>query len=243
VRAGRAERRRVGLPRLGLAAAVLGLAAVAGLGAFGPWSAPGPAPLSGDRAELAARRAEAAFADAERHWARRFRDELGRDYPPAELRFFSRAKPRPCGGDGVATGPFHCAESGTAFVDLAMLDALGARLRRDAERGAALFVGRVAAGHAQAALGEPADASARARAERGDCLAGVWARHASAALGEPTPDLYGRMLAAAAAAVGAAAAPGARRDPVLFAPGAQGPRQAAFGRGLAGGAIAACAAG
>ncbi len=219
-------------------AAVLALAALAAVWALAPGGAPAPAPLDAAAARIAALRAEAAFADAERVWTARFRAELGRAYPPAGLRHFSRTTGTPCAGTALAAGPFYCAATGEVAADLAFLDGLGRRLRADAERATAAFVARASAAHAQAALGAPAGA------EAGDCLAGVWAGDAAPRIGAVSPDLYGRMLVSAREVAQDGTTPAAGwRDPALFAPGARAGRQAAFARGLAAGTLAACLGG
>jgi len=219
----------------GLGFGALTVAALAGLWAAGMSAPPPLAPLSAERAQLAAMRAEAAFADAERFWAARFPAELGRDYPPAQLRHFSRLTESPCAGAAAAAGPFYCAATGVVAADLAFLDGLGQRLRADAERASATFVARASAAHAQAVLG------AAAGAEAGDCLAGVWARDAARRIGEVSPDLYGRMLVSAREVAAETTAPAAGwRDAALFASGARAGRQAAFARGQAAGTLAAC---
>jgi predicted metalloprotease len=216
-------------------AALLGLAALALVWGFGPRGTPPSPPLDGERAHVASRQAEAAFGDAERFWAARFRAELGRAYAPAELRHFSRTTQSPCAGTAVAAGPFYCASTGIVATDLAFLDALGRRLRADAQRATTTFVARAVAGHAQAQLGAGGDA------ETGDCLVGVWAADAAPRIGVVSPDLYGRMLVSAreVAAETTAAAAG-WRDPALFARGARTSRQSGFARGLEAGGIAGC---
>ena len=213
----------------------LTLAVLAGLWVVGSGPPPPKVPLSAERAQLAALRAEAAFADAERVWAARFPAELGRDYPPAQLRHFSRLTETPCAGAEAAAGPFYCAATGMVATDLAFLDGLGRRLRADAERASATFVARASAAHAQAVLGPAAGP------DTGDCLAGVWARDAEPRIGAVSPDLYGRMLVSAREVAQETDAPAAGwRDAALFAPGARAGRQAAFARGLEAGTLAAC---
>ncbi|MBP7002582.1 MAG: neutral zinc metallopeptidase [Amaricoccus sp.] len=189
--------------------------------------------LSAERAGVAARLAEAAVAEAGAVWRERARAERGVGYAPASLRLYAGAAPDPCAGGAATAGAFFCAETRTLGVDLATLDGIRARMRRDGEAATALFAGRAAALAAQAALGMDAG-GAGARAAAGDCLAGVWA--ARSGLRGATPAVYGRTLAAAREAV----APGVARDAALFAAGAEGPRQAAFARGLAAGTLAAC---
>ncbi|MBA3325659.1 MAG: neutral zinc metallopeptidase, partial [Rhodobacteraceae bacterium] len=189
--------RRGAVPRR-ILAALLGMAALTALWDFAPRGAPPPPPpLSADLAQIAARRAEAAFADAQALWAELFRAELGRDYAPAELRHFSRTTPSICAGTVAAAGPFYCAATRIVATDLAFLDALGGRLRQDAQRGAAVFVARIVAAHVEAELDSAGSPSETAETERADCLAGVWAHHAAPRIGAVSPDLYGRMLTSA----------------------------------------------
>ncbi len=190
------------------------------------------ATLPAARADLAARRTGSAARDAQIVWVRRFHAELGRDYAMANVRNFVRQAPSACSGASLAEGPFYCEAAAELGLDLDFFDRLGGRFQRDAERVSAVFVARVVASHAQAALGWSG-------AEAGDCLAGVWAADAAARIGDVQPDLYGRLLVSAGEIVGEA---GLRRpDAVLFASGARGARQEAYGRGWKEGRIAACA--
>lgn len=215
-----------------------GLAALtaASVAAALAWAATGreTAPsLTPGAANAVARMAEAAAADAGAAWRARFRDELARDFRPAAVRLFVAAAPDACAGGATTAGPFYCAGTRALSLDLATLQGLAARMRRDGETAVALFVGRAAAAQPRAELGL-ADPTA------GDCLAGVWA--AGSRVAGATPDLYARTLAAASDSVRAVAPRGTARDAALFAPGAEGLRRDAFARGLAAGAIAACAA-
>lgn len=213
-------------------AACIGLAALAALAALPPGGAQLAPPLDANAAQIAGRRAEAAFADAERVWTARFRSELGRAYAPAEVRYFSGKTESTCAGSEAVAGPFYCAATGVVALDLAFLDGLGRRLRADAERASAVFVARASAAHAQADLGL-SGGSAQA-----DCLAGVWAGDAAPRIGAVSPDLYGRMLVSAREVADEGAT--GWRDAELFAPGARGARQDAFARGLEAGALAVC---
>lgn len=219
--------------KAGIVAATLALAGLGGWWATGPGRAAAPPPLAGERAELAARRADVAFADAQAVWAARFRAELGRVYAPTELRHFARATESACVAPRKAVGPHYCDATGVAAADLAFLDGLGRRLRNDAERAAALFVARLSAAHAAAQLG------LSDRPEAADCLAGVWARDAAARIGPVAPDLYGRMLTSAREVLRETGGDGAH-DARLFAHGERTLREAGFARGLAAGEIVAC---
>lgn len=215
--------------------AALAVAALAVVWAFGPGGAIAPEPLSGERARVAALRAEAVFEDAERFWAARFSAEAGRAYAPATLRTFSRRTETRCAGGASASGLFHCAADGVVAADLAFLDGLGRRQRADAERATASFVARAVAGHAQALLGMPPGA------ETGDCLVGLWAADAAPRIGLVSADVYGQMLVSAQEVLREETGrPADWRDPALFAPGARSTRQAAFARGLEAVRIAGC---
>ncbi|MBP7241426.1 neutral zinc metallopeptidase [Amaricoccus sp.] len=222
----------LGFRLLALTAASVGFAAV--------WSGraePEAGPLSSERAGVAAALSEAAAAEAGTVLRERIRVERNLEVAPTQLRLFSRAAPNPCTGGAATAGAFYCAEVRMLAIDLATLDGIRARMRRDGEAAVALFAGRAAAAPAQEALGTDAG-TAREQAAAGDCLAGVWA--ARSGLRGVSPEVYGRTLVAAAEAVQAASR-GAAVDAALFAPGAEGARKAAFARGLAAGTIASCA--
>jgi predicted metalloprotease len=216
------------------AATALGVAAVlGGLAGLALGLAPGaepPPPLSAQEADLAARRSELVFDGAEAVFAARFAAELGRAYAPVRLRHFVRATSTACAGARAASGPFFCDETEEAAVDLAVIDALEPRLRREAGAGIALVSARIAAGHAALGLGPGADA---------DCLTGVFAQDASARLGAVTATLYGRALGAMASALEATSPRAEWRDGRVFG-GAMAAREAAFAKGLSGGRISAC---
>ena len=110
-------------------------------------------PLTADRAELIARRIGVVFADTEGVWRR----------TPAH-----RGRPHLHSGRARALHPrdalalrwrrlrhraFYCRIERTAGFDMAYFDNLNARLRRQAELGAALTVARVVAAHVQRELG------------------------------------------------------------------------------------------
>lgn len=222
---------RTGGVALGLVAlTAASVAAALAWSAIGRDAEPALTPMA---ANVVARMADAAAADAGAAWRARFRDELARDYRPAEVRHFVAAAPDACAGGAATAGPFYCAETRALSLDLATLHGVAARMRRDGELAVALFVGRAAAAQPQAELGLAAPAA-------GDCLAGVWA--AGSRLAGVTADIYARTLAAASDSLRAVAPRAAARDAALFAPGAEGARRAAFARGLAAGEISACAA-
>jgi uncharacterized protein len=217
------EPRAAHLRRIGIGAllgAVVTVAVVAGLWAFGPRLGaisalmPGnepPGPMTAERADVTARRAAAAAADAQGFWAARLRAEAGREYTPAALRHFIGETPSPCAGADHAAGPFYCPDTRMLSLDLGFLEQVSRRLRVEGDRAAALFVARVVAVHVQGELGllearERAGRSAATRATRAldrglalhaDCLTGFWARHAEPAMGPVTPDLWGRVVTAA----------------------------------------------
>jgi len=232
-RSGGAAGQRAG-QGIGLALALLALAALGWVRFEAAGARASAAPLSAERADAAARRGRAAYAAAERDLAAALRDELGvAAGPGADLVAFVRLGASECAGAVPVTGPYHCPDAGRAGLDLAALDGVAVRLRRDGERGAALVAARLAAARAAASLGWEG-------AEPGDCLVGVWAARGALPPGAPEPSVYGRALEALAASAEAAGRR-AWRDPALFAPGAREGREAAYARGLAAGALAACA--
>jgi len=257
-----ANARRIGLAAL--AGTALTLALIAGLWAFGPRLGaisalmPGnepPGPMSAERADVTARRAAAAAADADRFWAARLRAETGRAHAPAALRHFIAETPSPCAGPAHAAGPFYCPETRMISLDLAALDQIAKRLRVEGERAAALFTARVVAVHVQGTLGllDARDRAGRGAAARetraldrglalhADCLAGLWARAAEPRMGPVTPDLYGRVIAAARESLQARNRPGTSLpDAALIDAASRGERAAAFATGLGAAAIADC---
>lgn len=261
------ERRTASARRIGLGAlagALVTLALIAGLWAFGPRLGaisalmPGnepPGPMSAERADVTARRAATVAADADRFWAVRLRAETGRPYRPATLVHFIAERPSPCAGPDHAAGPFYCPETRTLSLDLGFLEQMTRRLRVEGERAAALFTARVVAVHVQGALGlldarDRASRGAAARERRAldrglalhaDCLAGLWTRAAEPRMGPVTPDLYGRVIAAARDIAAGRNRPGTRLpDAALIAAGSRAERAEAFATGLEATAIADC---
>jgi predicted metalloprotease len=202
-----------------------------------------PAPLPADRAEVIARRIGVVLADTTGVWRRVLRLEAGRTYEPPELVLFGRGTPSPCAGTGLAAGPFYCRAGRTAAFDLAFLDNLSARLRRQADLGLALVVARVAAVHVQGELGTlDQGRDDAALALQADCLAGVWAAAAAGGLG-PVPTGFYADLVRIGRNVGedlAMAGPGTPEGLDMFAPGQLAAREAAFAAGYARGELAAC---
>jgi predicted metalloprotease len=241
-------------------AALLAVSIVAFVGAWvwAWWSNRGPdlsPPVPSDRAEVVARSIGVAFDDSQASWQDNLMANGGRQYAPAELHFFSRSGTSPCAGAELVTGPFYCRLSREAAFDLAFLDELGERLRRDAELGWALVAGRLAAAHTQGELGitdralaAGRGASRRERAEidraltlQADCLTGVWATGAHLAV--PQRFYYElvriiRNVADDRAKTGPAMPAGL--DP--FRPGALSDRETAFRTGAATGDAATCPA-
>lgn len=212
---------------LGIGAGLVAMAALA-MG-FAP-EGESPPPVSADAADLAARRADAAFDGAEALFAARLEVELGRSYRPAQLKHFLRATAAPCAGAALASGPYFCADGDEAGMDLAVIVALEPRLRRDAGAGIVMAAARLSAERAAVALGPGADA---------DCLAGVFAQDAEARIGPVSPVLYGRILDATASALAATSPRAEWRDPDFFAAD-RAAREAAFARGRSSGRVSGC---
>jgi predicted metalloprotease len=249
------------LLRPGAVAAVVAVSIAATLGAFA-WSRwargpdlPGPLPV--ERAETVARSLGVAFQDSQATWQRSLGALGGPVYTPAELQFFTHSRTSPCAGTVLATGPFYCRLTREAAFDLAFLDELGLRLRRDAELGWTLVAARIAAAHAQGELGltDRARAASRTAGRRGraaidralalqaDCLTGVWVASTSPPL-PVRPGFYYelvriiRNVADDRAKTGPAMPAGL--DP--FRPGNLHHREAAFATGVATGDPATCPA-
>lgn len=250
-------------PRLRpLALLVVGLSLLALVGAWtwgrlhpGRMGAPEQA-VAGGRADAIMRRTEVAFADAVGVWQRLAADGSGQRYATAELTFFSRATVTPCAGGAMVSGPFYCADTGTAAFDLAFLDALSRRLQRQEDLGIALVAARVSAEHLQRELGVLDAAALRligagrgrralvgeALALQADCLTGVWAAAAGKRLG-PVPAGFWSQLVWSSRNVAeelASQGPHAAAELNPFARAAREARQDAFQRGYAGDGIAAC---
>ena len=220
--------------RLGL---LLVLAAGFGLGGLGLWATlrgdPPRPPLSADRAEVMARRVAVALDDVQASWDRALPRAFGHSYRPAELVLVSG--PTEACGAGGTHAPFYCRETRQAVVDLAFLDALGERLRRQEEIGTALVVARILAEHVQAEIGLNTELL------QADCLTGAWAASAEDRLGPVPPGFYRQLILVSrnVRADGRMEAP-AKLDPI--GPGAAEGRDAAFAAGYLAGDPAWCIA-
>lgn len=227
------------------------------------WMLPGPLAtgtaariLGPEQADATARRVTAAFENVQAVWRRQFATNLRRDYEAPEIRLFSGTTVSPCSDGRAATGPFYCPSSAEAVFDLAFLEALNARLRRNGDLGTALVVAMVSAAHVQDQLGllAAADEQRRAAAPGGqqaidealaaqaDCLAGVWAALASGSLGAVPPGFYDQLIGIARNVMDDrhSFAPDmpTRLDP--FAAATRATREADFARGYGAGAPEAC---
>lgn len=236
-----------------------GLALTVALGGFvlawGWIAAPlriGPRPDStqGFGPEAIARRAEAAFVDADA--------TMRADLPGAEAAdfvLFREATSSACAAGTTGRGAFYCPETGQAALDLDYLERLSARTAQDAETAIALVAGRIAAEHRQRESGvldsaalDMIGASKERRAEiglalalQGDCLTGAWAH---AGLGALSKDIW-RKLLFSARNVGADLTRAGRPIPQeldVFATGAADARAAAFAHGYAAASVTACPA-
>jgi predicted metalloprotease len=250
--------RRLRLRTLALLALTLSLVSLLGTWTWGRLQPALPEAdlLPRDRASVIVRRTEVAFADAQSVWRRQFPDGSGHGYDPAKLTFFTRSTGTPCAGGAGVSGPFYCAETGTAASDLMFLDALGDRLKREKDLGLALVAARLSAEHLQREAGVLDRAALELvgarRARRGavqaalalqaDCLTGAWAASAASRLG-PVPDgFYGQLVWSARNVVSDLAGSGVRVRPEFdaFAPGAQDDRAAAFAQGYAAAGPSGC---
>jgi predicted metalloprotease len=224
-----------------LAALALSLSLFAVLAAWA-WGrmqpAPSQIPAGAGQTAAIARQVEVGFAAAERLWRRALPDGSGRGYDPARLVFFSRATGTPCAGGALVSGSFYCPETGTAAFDLVQLDLLGGRLAAEhlqREQGVFDAAALRLIGAGRAARAE----LAAALALQADCLTGAWAAATGLALPE---GFYDQLVWSARNLVDDLGRDGVRVaaefDP--FAPGSREARAAAFARGYAAGAIAAC---
>jgi len=245
---GRVRRRRAAVAVAG----ALGLVGVAGLAAALVWAntyprgplfdpiAQLPDPLPAADAERNARRISVAFADAQAFWARA---PAGPGRPaPARLVLFTRSTATPCAPGATTAGPFYCAERGSAAFDLLFFEALGRRMRRDADLGTALVVGRVVGAHVQAQAPDGTVADGRGAALVADCLAGVWAGARRGRVAEVPPGFYGRLIQTARNTAGdlARTGPAIRVGLDPFRPGRIADREAAFQAGYTTGEPALC---
>ena len=214
--------------------------------------------MAAGRADAIMRRTEVAFADAQAVWGRAVGNGSGDRYDPARIVFFSRATATPCAGGATASGPFYCADTGTAAFDLAFLAVLAGRLQRQEDLGLALVAARIAAGHLQRELGMLDAAALRligaGRGKRAvvgealelqaDCLTGVWAAAAEKRLGPVPASFWSQLVWSWRNVVedlgGQGVVVPAELD--VFARATQEERQQAFRQGYDGGGIAACPA-
>ncbi|MFT3973098.1 MAG: neutral zinc metallopeptidase [Amaricoccus sp.] len=237
------------------------LALAGGLAAFGlvwAWVAAPlrvmPPPVAiGISSDALARRAEAAFTDADAATGRAVHGAAR-----AEFVVFRGATSSVCvtGLDG--RGVFYCPESGVAAVDLGYLDALAARLRDNAELGVALVAARLAAEHRQREAGVLDSAAldmigarkarraeiAKGLALQADCLTGAWARSAEESLGAVPNGFWGALVQSARNVAAAFADAGHPIAPELdpFAAGTREDRAQAFARGYDAASASACPA-
>ncbi len=245
-----------------LALVVVGLSILALLGTWAlgrtrPELFSGDAPVAAAvRTDAIMRRTEVAFADAQELWGRATANGSGEKFAPARIVFFTRATETPCAGGARVSGPFYCAETGTAAFDLAFLATLAGRLQRQEELGLALVAGRMSAEHLQRELGVLDAAALRligarrgrravvgeALALQADCLTGVWAAAAATRLGPVPPAFWGQLVWSWRNVVDDLASAGTR-VPAEFdalARGTQDGRQDAFRRGYEGTGITSC---
>jgi predicted metalloprotease len=244
---------------LAFAVVALSVLALAGTWAWGQLhSAPGgsEAAVAPDRADAIMRRVEVAFADAEKAWGRAAADGSGDRYDPASLVFFSRAAATPCAGGVTVSGPFYCADTGTAAFDLAFLATLARRLQRQEELGLALVAARISAEHLQRELGMLDAAALRligaGRGQRAvvgealelqaDCLTGAWAAAAERRLGRVPEGFWSQLVWSWRNVVEELATEDVRVPAEFnaFARATRDERDSAFRRGYAAGGIAAC---
>ncbi len=212
--------------------------------------------VSAGNAQSIVRRTEIVVADSASVWRRAMPEGFRRGYADADVVFFSRATGTPCAGGGMVSGPFYCPETGSAVFDLAFLDALGERLKKQRDLGLALYAVRLSAEHLQRELGLLDAASlemvgARRDQRRAlrtelalqaDCMTGVWAAAAAPRIGQVPVDLYGQMVWSSRNLVADLAREGVR-IPAQFDPmsaAAEEDRAAAFAGGYEAGKLAAC---
>ena len=237
------------------------LLALGGAWALGRLQPPGEnaeTPVAASRTDAIMRRTEVAFANAQAVWGRAVGNGSGDRYDPARIVFFTGATTTPCAGGATVSGPFYCADTGTAAFDLAFLAGLARRLQRQEDLGLALVAARIAAGHLQRELGMLDAAALRligaGRGKRavvgealelqGDCLTGVWAAVAAKHLGPVPASFWSQLVWSWRNVVEDLASEGvAGPDEFnIFARATQEERQQAFRQGYDGGGIAACPA-
>ena len=146
------------------------------------------------------------FDNVQRVWSAEFR-AAGLSYASAHLVFFSTSVQSPCGMQKKDEGPFYCAGTHTAYLDVRYLDQLArAGLGGYAQ---AYILSHELAHHVQDQLdinsrthaanqANPAGKNAVSVREelQADCLAGVWA-HAAYTGGEQTASVLDQKLQAA----------------------------------------------
>ncbi len=206
--------------------------------------------------EQAAEFVSVTLADTEEIWTAIFREELGREYRPAELVLFKGATQSACGGATAATGPFYCPPEQRIFLDTDFFITLQRRLGAGGDFAQAYVVAHEVAHHVQNELGILDEVNAeRARVDevtsnalsvrielQADCFSGVWARNAQAAFGSLEEGDVAEAMNAAAQIGDDTLQQNAGRTvrPESFTHGSADQRQGWFARGFETGLIDAC---
>lgn len=243
--------------RLRAMSGIVAAVGIVAVGLFWNWATSAlrlpPTLVPGSSVDIATipRRAEAAFLDVEAWTAR-----AAHGARAAELIAFRGATSSACAAGVEGRGAFYCPETGVAALDLGYLEALVARLRRDADLGVALVAARLASEHRQRETGvldtaalDMIGATQERRAEIGvalalqaDCLTGAWAASATAALGPVAEKFWGELIWTARNVSADFDRAGRPIPPELdtFAIGARDERTAAFARGYEAASAGAC---
>ncbi len=206
--------------------------------------------------EQAAEFVSVTLADTEEIWTAIFREELGREYRPAELVLFKGTTQSACGGATAATGPFYCPPEQRIFLDTDFFTTLQRRLGAGGDFAQAYVVAHEVAHHVQNELGILNEVNAeRARVDeatsnalsvrielQADCFSGVWARNAQAAFGSLEEGDVAEAMNAAAQIGDDTLQQNAGRTvrPESFTHGSADQRQGWFARGFETGQIDAC---
>jgi predicted metalloprotease len=176
------------------------------------------------------------FDDAQSHW-----QANARGYRPARLVAFTGATETGCGYGSAAVGPFYCPLDEKVYIDLSFYRALRERMGAPGDFAQAYVIAHEVGHHLQKLSGrlETRGRSSVATELQADCFAGAWARSAQKRALLEVGDIDEAM--GAAAAVGDDTLQRQRSGqvrPETFTHGSAAQRQAAFTRGLEGGASA-----
>lgn len=135
------------------------------------------------------------LADTEDTWSEIFRTQLGKQYEPATIVYFTDGVRSGCGVADARVGPFYCPADRKIYIDLTFFQELRDRFGADGDFAQAYVIAHEVGHHVQNLLGISDEVHAQqqrlSKAEgnelsvmlelQADFLAGVWAHHADKA--------------------------------------------------------------